>query len=67
MSSYSTTNNAGAFAVVVLVILWLAAIGGWIANIVKIFGTAADPLTAWFVIRCVGVFVAPVGAVLGYL
>lgn len=50
-----------------LILLWLAAAGGWIANIVKIFGTADDPITAFFIIRCVGVFAAPLGAVLGFL
>jgi ABC-type Na+ efflux pump permease subunit len=57
-----------AVAIILLfVAFWLAAIGGWIANIVKIFATAAEPLTAYFIIRCIGVVVAPVGAVLGFL
>lgn len=45
----------------------IAAIGGWIANVAKLFGAAADPITAMFIIRCLGVPVAPLGAILGYL
>ena len=61
-------SDAGAVALIAFpIILWLAAIGGWVANIVKIFGTADDPITAFFIIRCIGVFAAPLGAVLGFL
>lgn len=45
----------------------LLGIGGWIANIVKIFASVNDDITGMFILRIVGVFAAPVGAVLGYL
>lgn len=48
-------------------LFWLTAIGGWIANIVKIFGSSFDPLTAIVVLRCIGIIVAPLGAVLGFI
>jgi len=67
MTTYKSASTAGVGIVIFVIALWLAAIGGWIANIVKIFGSAADPITAWFLIRCVGVVLAPLGAVLGYL
>ena len=41
------------------VVLVLIGAGGWIANVVKIIGTGFDVFT--------GVFIAPLGAVLGYL
>lgn len=44
-----------------------ATIGGWIANIVKIFGMSFDPLTAEAVLRVIGVFVFPIGGIMGYL
>lgn len=50
----------------VVVLIWLAAVGGWIANIVKIVGTISDPITGMFILRCVGIIAAPLGAVLGY-
>ena len=48
-------------------VIWVAAVGGWIWNIVKIVGALSDPITGMFVFRCVGVIVAPLGAILGYL
>lgn len=45
----------------------LAAVGGWIANIAKLVSMFADPvLSPMLVIRCVGVFLVPLGAVLGF-
>ncbi len=41
--------------------------GGWIANMAKILATMNDGITGMFIMRIVGIFVAPVGAVLGYL
>lgn len=40
---------------------------GWVINIVKIVGMLHEPITAFFVARVVGVFAAPLGAVLGYM
>jgi hypothetical protein len=50
----------------IFIAIWLAAIVGWVMNIVTIFHTATDPVTGIFIFRCVGVVVAPVGAILGY-
>lgn len=41
--------------------------GGWIANIVKLVGSNFDPLTGMVVARAIGIFVAPLGAVLGFM
>lgn len=60
-------NNRGFTAVeVLIVVLLLAGIGGWIANIVKL-ATMCCELSGWLVLRAVGIFVAPLGAVLGFL
>jgi hypothetical protein len=48
-------------------IILLAGVVGWVWNIVKIVGTFSDVLTGMFIARCIGVFVAPLGAVLGFL
>lgn len=63
----STSDIVGWAVVSFFFAFWLAAVVGWIANIVKIFWAAGDPITGWFIARCVGVFLAPVGAVLGRL
>ncbi len=46
--------------VVAVVMLW-----GWIWNIVKIAGS--DVITGMVVLRIVGIFVAPLGSVLGFI
>ena len=66
MSFYRTKDTSAGLAVI-FILLWLAAAGGWIANLVKIFVSAGDPITGFFIVRCIGVIAAPVGVVLGYL
>lgn len=56
-----------AYVVIVLGVLALLSVGGWVANLMKIFGTDSDPLTIFLMMRFVGVFVPPVGSVMGYL
>jgi len=47
--------------------LGVAAILGWIMNVVAVFNmTGNSEVTTMFVARCVGIFFAPLGAVLGY-
>ncbi len=40
---------------------------GWVMNIMTIWHTMDAPLTAKLILRCIGVFVFPVGGILGYL
>jgi hypothetical protein len=48
------------------VVFILAVIGGWLANIVKLVFMLSGPVNALFIGRIVGVFAAPLGAVLGF-
>lgn len=48
------------------VALVLAGVVGWVMNISDIVAAVSDPITAMFILRCVGIFVAPLGAILGY-
>ena len=48
-------------------IVWAVAAVGWITNIVKIVGTDLTTITGEIIIRCIGIFLAPLGAVMGYL
>ena len=52
-------------------LLWIAAFialaVGWVMNIVTIAHIMAEPITGMFVLRVVGIFVAPLGGVLGYI
>lgn len=62
-------NKQSGFATVHIIILVLGAlgIGGWIANIVKLFGSSFDPLTGEVILRVIGIFAAPLGAIMGFL
>lgn len=48
-------------------IIILAGGWGWIWNIVKLCAMSFDPLTGLLVVRAIGIFVFPVGMVVGYL
>lgn len=50
-----------------LIFLYVAMTVGWIMNIVTIWNSMDNEVTAKFIIRVVGIFVFPIGAVLGYL
>lgn len=54
------------FSLFMLAIALLGAVG-WVWNIVKIIGTGFDVFTGMLIARCIGVFIAPLGAVLGYM
>jgi hypothetical protein len=56
------------FTIIDLFMVLLALFGsiGWIWNIVKIVQSGFEIITGMFIARCIGVFVAPLGAVLGY-
>lgn len=53
--------------VVLLSAAVLAGIGGWIANIVKLSGMEFASVTGMLVLRAIGVFIPPLGAVLGFI
>jgi hypothetical protein len=76
METHSTTGgtvskhcNIGNSLIIICVWLVLAIISivGWVSNIVKLYDLGLDPLTGEVVIRVVGIFVAPLGVVMGYL
>ena len=50
----------------IIIPLYLAAIYGWIMNIVTLWGMH-DPLVGEGLVRIAGIFLAPLGAVMGYL
>lgn len=54
-------------ALLIWLVIAVAAVGGWIANIVKLIGMNLDVISGMLIARAIGVFVAPLGAVLGYL
>jgi hypothetical protein len=51
----------------VAVLLFLAGAWGWIWNIIKLAQSSFDPLTGLVVLRCFGIFIPPLGAILGFI
>ena len=49
--------------VAIIVILGLI---GWILNIAKITWVISEPITGMFVLRVVGIFLVPLGSILGF-
>lgn len=42
-------------------------VGGWIANVAKLVDLFGGPVSEMYVARVIGVFVAPLGSVLGFI
>jgi hypothetical protein len=40
---------------------------GWVANIVKLWHIVSEPIGGLFVLRAIGIFVFPVGSVMGFI
>ena len=61
-------KNQKGFAAIELVsvVLVLALVGGWVANIYKVCAADWAHLSGLLIMRVIGVFLAPVGAVLGF-
>ena len=51
----------------VLVIVALVGAWGWISNVIKLASMDFGGVTGMLVLRAIGVFLAPLGAVLGFL
>jgi hypothetical protein len=62
----SDADIGAALGAIVVLALIAGFIYGWVANIVSIVQAIDNPVTGMLVLRGVGVFVAPLGAVLGY-
>lgn len=54
-------------AALVYLALVFATLYGWVMNIVILAGSTFDPITGLLVLRAIGIFVAPLGVVLGYV
>jgi hypothetical protein len=53
-------------AAIALLAFIFAAIYGYIMNIVALFHSTGD-ITGQFILRIVGIFIAPLGSILGFL
>ena len=53
------------FGIVVWIVLFVVGAYGWGCNIVALVGMNADPITGLFILRIVGIFLVPIGVVVG--
>ena len=67
MKSDSVTVTAGILAILVYLGLIVAMCWGWVANIVVLYHSNFNDLTGQLVLRIVGIFVAPLGAIMGFM
>lgn len=60
-------RNQSAGALIIFFVVILVGIAGYIANIVKLIGLSmtTDPNIVMAILRAVGIFVAPLGIILG--
>lgn len=62
-------KQRGSYTIAGLVILalWAAFITGWLINLVEVIqlAVAASPVTTLFIVKAVGIVVAPLGAICG--
>lgn len=65
---YRTSSLAGGwFALIAYIAIIIAIVYGWVMNIVIIAGSNFSELTGLLILRIVGIFVGPLGVVLGYV
>ena len=66
--TYRASSSTGA---TVAALVWLALVivlcYGWVANIITLYNSNFDTITGQLVLRVVGIFVAPLGTIMGYL
>ena len=62
-SGAAVTLSAGILMVTVLG----AGFYGWVMNIIKIVELADQVVTGMFILRLIGILLAPLGAILGYI
>ena len=59
-------SGSSAFELI-LVLVWIVGICGWISNVIMLIYCSLNPLTILPILRIIGIFVPPLGAVLGFI
>ena len=55
------------FGIIIIVLLVFFGGYGWVENIIKLYHSTFTPLTGQIVLRAIGTFLPPVGAIMGYM
>jgi len=61
------SNSFGLAGVLLYIALILAAVIGWVMNIIQIVHMSDGGVTAKLIIKLIGVFAAPLGALMGWI
>jgi hypothetical protein len=65
--SFRKTGDAPALALTLaIIVLCVLALGGWANNVIQLIGMLGGEVTAFFLARLAGVFIPPLGVVLGF-
>lgn len=52
---------------ITFIAVWVAAVVGWVANIVQVVPMINDTITGMLILKIVGIFAGPLGSILGYI
>ena len=67
MANASVDDGIGLGCATAFMVILVVGAVGWVANIAKLFLSLNDPLTGMFFARIVGVFLVPIGCIVGWL
>jgi hypothetical protein len=67
MRKHKGKTDIGLIGALVIIAVAIAGVVGWVLNIVTLAHSDFSAWTGLLVLRCLGVVVPPLGAVLGYL
>lgn len=65
--SMSSKEQGAIIAALVWLAIVVAATYGWVMNIVHLYYSNFNDITGILILRVVGIFIAPLGSVMGYL
>jgi len=63
---HRTKTEISNTAAIIWIALTIAALAGWVMNLVTLFGSSAE-FTGEIILRVIGTVVFPIGAVMGWL
>ena len=63
----SRTTFASILPAILVLTLWAVGVYGWVMNIVQLVAIADSTITGMFILKAIGIIVAPLGAVLGLI
>lgn len=65
----SNKRSSSTLVGISIVLLWITFVAGYVLNIVNIINNLStdDEVTNMFIFQCIGIIIAPLGSILGWL